>query len=269
MSTKPDRPVIAIMRPERYIKESVEQARSMGFDTMTVPMVEIVDMKDEYFDAFVERVLAGGADYVIFTSANGIDFTLSKIEPRSRQDFIDALNRTKVIAIGPTTRKVLVKKGINVLGMPGVYSSDGLVEYMRNDAKGKTIDMARSFHGSPVLVDGLLSCGAIVNQTLVYTLAKPQGDEPDKLIDATLRGDIDAFAFTSSMMVHNFFEHAGSRASVAQVVKALNNSIVAAIGDPTAQTIASYGVHVSAIPDKFTFVEVLLSIKEQLERDVA
>lgn len=258
------KPVIAIMRPERYIRESVEMARSMGFEPVTVPMVEITDMKDEYFDGFVERVLDGRADYVIFTSANGIDFTLRKIPEGSRKAFIDALNRTKVIAIGPTTRKALEKTGINVMGMPGVYSSEGLVDYLRNDVTGRTVDTARSFYGSRQLVEGLQSCGAVVNQTQVYTLAKPEGDEQDRLIDAALNGEISAFAFTSSMMVHNFFEHARSRASEEQVVNALNSSIVAAIGGPTAQTLGGYGVKVSAIPDKFTFEEVLRSIREQL-----
>lgn len=264
MSGNGKKPVIAIMRPERYIRESVELAQSMGFETVTVPMVEITDMKDEYFDGFVERVLDGRTDYVIFTSANGIDFTLRKIPEGSRKAFIDALNRTRVVAIGPTTRKALEKTGINVMGMPGVYSSEGLVDYLRNEVTGRTVDTARSFYGSTHLIDGLCSCGAIVNQTQVYTLAKPEGNEQDHLIDASLNGEIAAFAFTSSMMVHNFFEHARSRASEEQVVSALNKAIVAAIGGPTAQTLEGYGVNVSAIPDKFTFEEVLKVIKERL-----
>jgi uroporphyrinogen-III synthase len=264
MADNADRPVIAIMRPEMYIRESVELARSMGFETITVPLVEITDMKDEFFDGFVERVLSGMTDYVIFTSANGIDHTLSKIPQESRKDFIDALNRTKVIAIGPTTQKALEKTGISVMGMPEVYSSEGIVDYLRDDVTGRTIDTARSFYGSKQLIEGLCSCGAVVNQTQVYTLAKPEGGEQDRLIDAALEGKIAAFAFTSSMMVHNFFEHARSRASEEQVVSALNKVIVAAIGGPTAQTLEGYGVKVSAIPDKFTFEEVLKVIKERL-----
>ncbi|WP_292462538.1 uroporphyrinogen-III synthase [Methanolobus sp.] len=264
MAENTKKPVIAIMRPERYIKESVELARSMDFDTFTVPMVEITDMKDEFFDGFVERVLDGRADYVIFTSANGIDFTMSKISAESRENFIDALNRTKVIAIGPTTSKALEKAGVKVMGMPGVYSSEGIVDYLRDYVAGRVVDTARSFYGSEHLVEGLRSCGAVVNQTQVYTLEKPAGNEQDKLIDATINGEIAAFAFTSSMMVHNFFEHARSRVSEEQVVSALNNVIVAAIGGPTAQTLEGYGVKVSVIPDKFIFEEVLKSIKERL-----
>ncbi|MEZ5336169.1 MAG: uroporphyrinogen-III synthase [Methanolobus sp.] len=95
------KPVIAIMRPESYLKKSAELAVSMGFDPITVPLIELAGMKDEYFDGFVDRVMSGVSDYVIFTSANGIDYTLRKIDDRDA--FIAALNATKVIAIGPTT----------------------------------------------------------------------------------------------------------------------------------------------------------------------
>lgn len=264
MSEAPGKPKIAIMRPESYRKVSQELAESMGFEVVMAPMVEIVEMKDEGFDGFVERVLKGKSDYVIFTSANGIDLTLKKIPSESRAEFIAALNSTNVVAIGPTTSKALEKMGISVMGMPGVYSSEGIVDYLCADVAGKTIDTARSFYGSTLLIEGLRKCGATVHETNVYTLEKPDGEEQDMLIDATLKGEISVFAFTSSMMARNFFEHAKSRCSEEEAVMALNNSLVAAIGGPTARTLEGYGVNVSVIPGKFTFKEVLKKVQEQL-----
>ncbi|WP_406656835.1 uroporphyrinogen-III synthase [Methanolobus sp. ZRKC2] len=264
MSETSVKPKVAIMRPERYMKESKELAESMGFEAVMVPMVEITEMKDEGFDGFVERVLSGKSDYVIFTSANGIDFTLKKIPSESREKFIAALNSTNLVAIGPTTRKALENLGLVVMGMPGVYSSEGIVDYLCADASGKTIDTARSFYGSTLLIEGLRKCGATVHETNVYTLEKPEGDEQDWLIDATVNGEIPVFAFTSSMMVRNFIEHAELRGLGEKAVLELNNSIVAAIGGPTAKTLEVYGVNVSVIPDKFTFKEVLKKVQEQL-----
>jgi uroporphyrinogen-III synthase len=225
-------------------------------------MIELADMKDEYFDGFVERVMSEVSDYVIFTSANGIDYTLKKID--NKAGFIDALNATKVIAIGPTTRKALEETGINVLGMPGIYSSEGLVDFLCPEIKGKVIDTARSFFGSTLLIEGLKDCGAEVHETNVYTLTKPEGNEQEEFIRRVLAGEIDIFAFTSSMMVRNFFEHAVDQSSKKDVIDIMNNSIVAAIGIPTAQTIESYGVHVSVTPGKFTFEDILKKIQELL-----
>ncbi|SFM17104.1 uroporphyrinogen-III synthase [Methanolobus profundi] len=257
------KPVLAIMRPKRYLEDSVALAEKMGFEPLAVPMIELADMKDEYFDGFVEHVMSGVSDYVIFTSANGIDFTLSKIE--DREGFIDALNATKVIAIGPTTRKALEDLGINVLGMPGVYSSEGLVEFLCPDVKGKVIDTARSFYGSTLLIEGLKECGAEVHETKVYTLTKPEGSAQEDFISRVLAREIDVFAFTSSMMVRNFFEHAVDQSSKKDVIDIMNDSIVAAIGIPTGQTIESYGVNVSVTPGKFTFEDILKKVRELLD----
>jgi len=258
------KPKVAIMRPERYMTKSKELAESMGFEAVMVPMVEITEMKDDGFDGFVERVLEGSSDYIIFTSANGIDFTLKKIPSESREKFIEALNSTNVVAIGPTTGKALEEMGISLMGMPGVYSSEGIVEYLCADVKGRIIDTARSFYGSTLLTEGLRKCGATVYETNVYTLEKPEGAEQDKLIDSTLNGDITVFAFTSSMMVRNFIEHARNRGHEEETVRALNMSLVAAIGGPTAKTLEGYGINVSVIPERFTFKDVLKKVQEEL-----
>ncbi|WP_094227991.1 uroporphyrinogen-III synthase [Methanolobus psychrotolerans] len=264
MTEQVKRPVLAIMRPQRYINESVALAESMGFEPVAVPMIELADMRDEYFDGFVERIYSGISDYVIFTSANGIDFTLSKLPSDDRGRFIEALNATKIIAIGPTTRKSLEHLGINVIGMPGVYSSEGLVDFLCPEIKGKVIDTARSFYGSSLLIDGLKGCGADVHETNVYTLTKPEGNEQEEFIRKVFDGEITVFAFTSSMMVRNFFECAVSQTTKNDIVNIMNNSIVAAIGIPTAQTLESYGVKVSVTPGKFTFEDILKKVLELL-----
>lgn len=261
------RPVIAIMRPEGYLEESVKLARSYGFDTIAVPMIEIVDNLDSRFEGFVERVLGKLCDYVIFTSANGIKHTLSKIPEVERQDFIDALNSTNVIAIGPNTRKALLKAGIGDSGMPEVYSSNGLVEYLCKEVDGKTVDIARSSYGAPILVSGLENCGASVLETQVYTLTMPDGDEQKELIRSALEGKISIFAFTSSMMVRNFFSQADSIGAGEQIVNVLNNSLVAAIGIPTADTLRGYGVEVDIIPDKYIYEGILTGAKKLILDD--
>ena len=100
--------VIAIMRPAGYLAGSSRLAASMGFSTINAPMIDVVDKKDANFDGFVQRVLEGESDYVIFTSANGVEFTLLKLT--DPEYFIEQLNKTHVVAIGPKTRDALLKK---------------------------------------------------------------------------------------------------------------------------------------------------------------
>ncbi|NPE29224.1 uroporphyrinogen-III synthase [Methanococcoides sp. SA1] len=259
------KPVLAIMRPEGYVVKSREFAESFGFEVVAIPMIEIEGMKDEYFDAFAENIFSGRSDYVIFTSANGIDHTLSKIPEDRHSEFIDALNNTNVVAIGPTTRKQLEGIGIGVMGMPGVYSSEGLVEYLCPDVKGKQIDTARSAYGSFLLISGLRDCGANVLETKVYTLTLPKGALQNELITKSVNGEIDVFAFTSSMMVRSFFDRAEALGAGESIKEVLANSLVAAIGIPTANTLKEFDVEVNVTPDEYTFREILRVAKEALE----
>jgi uroporphyrinogen-III synthase len=139
------------------------------------------------------------------------------------------------------------------------------VEYLCPDVKGKQIDTARSAYGSTLLISGLRDCGANVLETKVYTLTMPNGELQNELITKSLNGEIDVFAFTSSMMVRSFFDRAGSLRAGESIKEVLVNSLVAAIGLPTANTLKEYGVEVNVTPDEYTFKEILRVAKAALE----
>jgi Uroporphyrinogen-III synthase len=257
-------PVLAIMRPESYREKSEALAHSYGFEPLYASMIKLEGMKDEGFDPFVQRVLDGISDYVVFTSANGITFTLDKLSETEKKNFTTALKKIKVIAIGPNTEKELIKIGIDNPFLPGDYSSEGIVEALCPEVKGKTMDLARSSFGAKVLVEGLENCGATVYETHVYTLSIPEGKTQKELIERTLAGEVDAFAFTSSMMVKGFMKHAKDLGAEETIKKTLNRTVIGAIGTPTGNTLKKYGVTANVIPDEFTFEALLKAIKSQL-----
>ncbi|MDK2892115.1 uroporphyrinogen-III synthase [Methanohalophilus sp.] len=260
---EPEAPTIAIMRPEGYLPASRELAESMGFNVIEAPMIELKAIRDEMFDIVIEHILSGKSDYVIFTSANGIEHTLGKLDTQNQKKLVNKLNQTNVVAIGPTTKKRLLDIGVEVMGMPGVYSSEGLVKYLCPMVKGKTVDVARSAYGSTYLISGLKKCDAIIYETQVYTLVRPEGEKQKNLMEKALDGKISVFAFTSSMMVRNFFELAQSMGKLEAVTDILNTSIVSAIGGPTASTLGEYGIKTAIQPGKYTFEEMLSTIKKE------
>jgi uroporphyrinogen-III synthase len=257
-------PVLAIMRPESYREKSEAIARELGFEPIYVPMIKLEGIKDEGFEPFVQRVIAGISDYIVFTSANGITFTLDKLSDTEKEDFITALKKSKIIAIGPNTEKELVKIGIENSFLPADYSSEGIVAALCPEVKGKTVDLARSTFGAKVLIEGLEKCGATVYETHVYTLSIPEGAAQKELIERTLAGQVDAFAFTSSMMVKGFMKHAEKLGATDSVKEALGRAVVGAIGTPTGNTLKKYGVNTDVIPDEFTFEALIKAMKKQL-----
>ncbi len=251
---------IAIMRPAGYLAGSARLAHSMGFKAVTAPMIDVVDKSDNNFKGFVERVMNGAVDYVIFTSANGVEFTLLKLN--STDEFVDQLNETSVVAIGPGTRDALIKNGIRVSMMPGSYSSEGLLDLL-TDIRGAVIEIARSSHGAPGLVKGLLDKGAVVHETQVYEIIRPRDERHKKLMEQALAGNIDIFAFTSSMMVRNFMAIAEDMGIKDDIIRIMNEKRVAAIGKPTSETLAGFGVQVGIMPEHYTFEELLKECKEK------
>lgn len=256
-------PVLAIMRPESYREKSEAFARDNGFKPIYAPMIKLEGMKDEGFEPFIQRVLTGMSDYVVFTSANGITFTLDKLSETEKENFIAALEKIRVIAIGPNTEKELIEIGIDNPFLPGDYSSEGIVETLCPEVKGKTVDLVRSTFGAKILIEGLEKCGATVYETHVYTLSIPEGTIQKELIERTLAGEVDAFAFTSSMMVKGFMRHAKVLGAEETIKETLNRAVVGAIGTPTGNTLKKYGVNVNVIPDEFTFEALLKAIKSQ------
>ena len=251
--------VIAIMRPAGYLAESVKLAASFGFTSITAPMIDVVDRKDANFDGFVNRIMEGEADYVIFTSANGVEFTLLKL--KDLDEFIERLNKTQVVAIGPRTRDALLKSGIHVSIVPESYSSEGLVGKL-SGIEGSVIEIARSSHGAPELVKGLLDKGAVVHETQVYQIISPRDERHEALMKRALAGDVDIFAFTSTMMVKNFMALADNMGAKGDIVRIMNEKMVAAIGKPTYDTLEGYGINVKVMPKNYTFEELLLECKK-------
>jgi uroporphyrinogen-III synthase len=256
-------PVLAIMRPESYREKSEALARKYGFTSIYAPMIKLEGMKDEGFEPFVQRILEGKSDYIVFTSANGITFTLDKLFEPEKEKFIAALKESRLIAIGPNTEKELIKIGIENSFLPGVYSSEGIVEALCPEVKGKTVELARSSFGATVLVEGLEKCGATVYETHVYTLSIPEGAAQRELIERTLAGEVDAFAFTSSMMVKGFIKHAEKMNAEDAIKEILNCKVIGAIGTPTGKTLMKYGIQANVIPDEFTFEALLKAMKNK------
>jgi len=245
---------IAIMRPQRYLPESIKLVESYGYDVIAAPMIELREKDDPEFDVFVQRVLNHEVDYVIFTSANGVMFALKKV---GDDKFVDALNMCNILAIGPNTQRELEKHGIRVDMMPATYSSDGIVGALAPSVSEKKVEVVRSSHGSPALIEGLEKHGAHVHEVQVYEIVRPMGEAQEEIIRAALDDKIDVFVFTSAMTVANFLKTAEDLGKKNEVIEAMNRKTVAAIGTPTAEALASNDIHVDVLPKRFTFEDLL------------
>lgn len=241
----PAPPIVAIFRPpDDRATEAHRILEGLGAEALLDPLIV-----PEPTGA-VPRQDAG---VTIFTSSTAADI-------------LDAANwhsDTTVVAIGPKTAGALRQIGIDVDVVPERYSSAGLVDELAATVAGARVEVARSDHGSPTLLDGLNAAGAYVHETVLYRLERP--DDAGRSIDAVRDGDVDGIAFTSSLTVERFLDLAADRGVEDAVRTALGALTVGAIGEPTARTAAENGLSVDVVADEATFESLAERIIEDLD----
>lgn len=247
---------IAIVRPDDKLEEASKIAKEHGLEPVCAPMIEVVSKTDSQFQIFLKMLTKKQVDYVIFTSTNGIKFTLKNLSEETDKDkFLNELKEVKIVAIGDPTKHFLKDCGLSVDITPDKFSSDGIVaELSEKKIEGKNIWILRSSHGSGILIDGLKDLGANVFETQVYSIEIPKDLTRQKnLIKLAVDGQIDIFTFTSRMTVVNFLKIANELNLKKDVITAMNEKLVFAIGDPTKEELVKNGIEVENVPRKFTF----------------
>lgn len=243
---------VAVTRPRIFLKDTVAYMRSKGLEAVPVPMMELIPREDAAVDASLERIRSGQADAVILTSQNGVRF----LSGRS-SDFAAILNGVEVYAIGPKTNKALTGAGVKAAAMPSTFSSEGLVMDFCKKLSGKRVEVLRSDHGNPILMEGLRESGANAIETVVYDIVPLKGGEQEAFVLEALEGRIDAFTFTSIMTAKSLLMVAESMGKKDELKAVINSKKVAVIGNPTASFLKDNGIRVDVLPGRFTFEDMI------------
>ncbi|MFB6070543.1 MAG: uroporphyrinogen-III synthase [Halanaeroarchaeum sp.] len=225
---------VAVFRPDdERIEEAVEVLENLGVEAVPDPMLAVEP---------IGETPRTDADYVVLTSTTGVELAAGAGWTPG-----DAT----LCAIGPKTAAAAERAGFEVDVVPEDYTSAGLVAALEDVVDGATVEVARSDHGSRVLVDGLESAGAVVHETVLYRLVRPAG--AGSSIDRLLAGDLDGVCFTSSLTVEHFLDAADERDVAGPVREALDDATVGCIGPPTRETAANAGVAVDVVAEEATF----------------
>ena len=229
-------PTVAFFRPDDERRTDAESLLSdLGVEPLADPMLAIEP---------TGKQPRSDADYTILTSKTGVELLADDWEPGG-----------VLCAIGETTAGVLREEGYSVDVVPDEFTSSGLVERLRESVDGARLEVARSDHGSAVLLDGLEESGAYVHETILYRLTRPDG--AGRSVESAVAGALDAALFTSRLTVEHFAETAADRSDLDTVADVFDEStVVGAIGPPTAEALRERGITVDVVPETADF-EVL------------
>ena len=239
-------PRIAVFRPDdERIDDAVALLESLGAEPVADPMLAVEPT----------GAVPAAAPYVVLTSKTGVELAAEAgWEP----------GEAILVAIGPATAAAAREAGWTVDIVPEEYTSAGLVAALGDRVDGERVEVARSDHGSDVLLDGLRAAGADANETVLYRLTRPR--DAGESAELAAAGALDAAAFTSSLTVVHFLEAAAERDVREEALAGLNDAIVGAIGAPTAETAAEHGIEVDVVPDAAAFDALARAVVESVGR---
>ena len=240
------RPRVAVFRPDDdRLAGAVSLLRDLGVDPIADPMLAVEP---------TGMVPRSDVEFVILTSKTG-----AELVAEAGWTFDGTL-----CAIGDRTARALRSGGYDVDLVPAEFSSAGLVAALGERVDGARVEVARSDHGSQVLLDGLNEAGAYVHETVLYSLTRPA--ESGESTPLAAAGDLDGALFTSSLTFENFLAAARERAVEAEAKAGLNETVVGAIGEPTRGTIENAGVAVDVAPKQASFDALTRAVVSRLDQ---
>ncbi len=235
---------VAFFRPDdERLTEGTQLLKSLGVEPLGDPMLAV--------EPTGESPRRDG-EYTILTSKTGVELLDVNWQPGG-----------KLCAIGETTADKLREAGYEVDIVPETYTSSGLVDRLREEVDGKRIEVARSDHGSAVLLDGLEDAGAYLHETILYRLTRPE--KAGRSAEQAATGDLEGALFTSTLTVEHFLEAATARGVREEAIEGLNAAIVGAIGPPTAETARKHGIDVDLVPETADFGVLARRAIEELD----
>jgi len=198
-------------------------------------------------------------DWLIFTSQNAVTLFWECIE--KTQIPLDTLQGLKIAAIGPSTGRMLRKRGLSVHVVPDEHIGEAIVGKM-GDVRGQKVLLPRAQAARKALVDELAKNGASVVEICVYQTITNQ---PEPAAWQELEMGVDYATFTSASTVNGFFELLGNRA-----IPLLNHAVTACIGPITNNALEEYGVKAQVVASQYTaegLVHAILVYADKMKQE--
>ncbi len=243
---------IIVTRAESSRDSLTTHLEELGAQVDEFPVIKFMAPPDyQPIDASIAEL--DTFDWIIFTSANGVDWFIKRLFEREMD--IRALAGAKLAAIGPKTADALRKFGLRVDYVPSEYVAESVVSEFPENIDGKKILIPRALEAREELPTGLRNLGAEVTVAPVYQTVT------DSSIAQSLRehirdNTVDMVTFTSASTVNSFFK-------LLSDVSLPHNVLAACIGPITAQAAGKHGLNNIVMASEYTIEGLVDSLKSR------
>jgi uroporphyrinogen-III synthase len=224
------------------------ELRKLGADVIEVPFIEI--RKPKSFKPLNEALKnLAQYDWLILTSVNGVEALQERMKTLRLTK--RALRHLRIAAIGPATKKAILRLGLKVDVVPEEYVAESVVRSLKSKVQGKQVLLVRAKVARDVIPHELRRAGASVDVVEAYETVVPLSSR--KRLRAALQHPHrrpHVVTFTSSSTVRNFIALLGSQARPKP--RRLKGILTASIGPVTSSTLRQLGLPVDIEARQFT-----------------
>ena len=241
---------VVITRPRAQSEDMAALIRSQGAQAVFFPTIEIAPLDDPaQLDAALNDL--GSCDWLIFTSANGVQAAWERMELLKIGSLPAGI---KLAAVGPKTVQALEERSLQPDLVPAEYVGEAIAQGL-GDLHGKRCLLLRADIGREVLPQMITAAGGIVHDVPAYRTL-PTRLDPDGL--AAIQSGVDILTFTSPSTLRNFAAVlAGQDLDIHHLP---GSPLFACIGPVTAQQAQSMGLPVDILAEEYSVEGLVAAI---------
>ncbi len=246
---------ILVTRARQQASTLARLLAERGAEAVELPAIEIRPAPAAELDRAVSKL--PGYDWVVFTSANGVDAFFARLYALGRD--ARAFKGSRIAAIGPATAAALRRQGIVADLMPATFTTERLLEtFVQRSVSQCSMLLARADIAEKDLSEGLRRLGNQVDEVAAYVTTEPR-DSLDRVRDLLASG-MDVITFTSSSTVSNLM-------TALNGMRLPAGCRIACIGPRTAATAREAGLTVDILSGEQTVPGLVAAIEDYFRKD--
>ena len=197
---------VLVTRAREQSAGLLKDLTARGADVTVIPAVSISPLPEPEGLAWAMGRI-GTYDNVIFTSANGVAFTLQLLE----REGINPQDLPPAMCVGEKTAGVWKDAGGRVEAVPEQYTAEALLGTLGEDLAGRSFLVMRPEVVKTELGQALSLRGAAVEEIVIYRTVAPE-EGVQELRELLGEGGPDVVLFASPSAIEGIMEMAGRRA---------------------------------------------------------
>ncbi len=243
---------VVVTRAREQAGELRSRLEALGARVFEFPTIAVTALSDEPVRETALRL--SRYDWVVFTSANGVERFFSVLTAMGRDARIFA--QCRIAAMGPGTAQALGARGILPDFVPKRFVAESMAEgLVARGICGLNVLIPRARNAREALPEALVAAGASVTVLPVYE-TMPVCQSKDAIMRHLEAGDIHCITFASSSTVRNFFERIAP-----ETMRAFATVRFACIGPVTRATLEEFGFPANIEPQEYTIPALVEAIE--------